>query len=136
MLDLEERLGVDDGTAYRNNSRGVFIDYISESIAEELKQKLAKVHFYRVLADGSTDSGTSENEAVFAVHFAPDPPGCDRVKVVVRFLKLNFLRTAAATGIMESIKESFKAVSIDDLFHKLAGFGVDGANVKKVTKKA
>ena len=44
MLDLEERLGVDVGTAYRNNnSGGVFIDYISESIAEELK--LAKLAF-------------------------------------------------------------------------------------------
>ena len=84
MLDLKERLGVDVGTAYRNNnSGGVFIDYISESIAEELKQKLAKARFYSVLTDGSTDSATSENETVFVVHFDPDPPGCDRVKVVV-----------------------------------------------------
>ena len=136
MLDLEERLGVDVGTAYRNNnSGGVFIDYISESIAEELKQKLAKARFYSVLTDGSTDSATSENEAVFVVHFDPDPPGCDRVKVVVSFLKLNFLQTAGATGIVESIKESFKVVSIDDLFHKLFGFGADGANVNKGNKE-
>ena len=59
---------VDVGTAYRNNnSGGVFIDYISESIAEELKQKLTKAHFYSVLVDGSTDSAISENEAVFVV---------------------------------------------------------------------
>ena len=113
----------------------MFMDYISESIVEELKQKLAKVHFYSVLTDGSTDSATSENEAVFVVHFDPDPPGCDKVKVVVSFLKLNFLQTAGGTGIVESIKESikesFKAVSIDDLFHKLVGCGADGANVNK-----
>ena len=70
MLDLEEKLGIEVGTAYRNNnSGGVFIDYISESIAEELKQKLAKARFYSVLTDGSTDSAMSENEAVFVVHF-------------------------------------------------------------------
>ena len=136
MLDLEERLGVDVGTAYcNNNSGGVFIDYINESIAEKLKQKLAKAHFYSVLTDGSTDSAMSENEAVFVVHFDPDPPGCDRVEVVVSFLKLNFLQTAGATGIVESIKESFKVVSIDDLFHKLVGFGADGANVNKGNKE-
>ena len=112
MLDLEERLRVDVGTAYRNNnSGGTFIDYISESIAEELKQKLAKAHFYSVLTDGSTDSATSENEAVFVVHFDPDPPGCDRVKVV-SFLMLIFLQTAGATRLVESIKESFKVVSM------------------------
>ena len=54
--------------------------------------------------------------------FRPDPQGCDRVKVVVSFLKLNFLQTAGATGVVESIKESFKVVSIDDLFHELVGF--------------
>ena len=107
----------------------MFIDYISDSIAEELKQKLAKAHFYSVLTDGSTDLATSENEAVFVVHFDPDPPGCG-VKVVVSFLKLNFLQTAGATGIVESIKESFKALS----FHKLVGFGADGANVNKGVK--
>ena len=36
---------------------------------------------------------------------------------------------------MESIKESFKVVSIDDLFHKLVGFGADGANVNKGNKE-
>ena len=66
--------------------------------------------------------------------FISDPLGCDRVKVVVSFLKLNFLQTAGATGIGESIKESFKVVSIDDLFHKLVGFGADGANVNKGNK--
>ena len=113
----------------------MFIDYISEGIAEELKRKLAKALFYSVLTDGSTDSATSENEAVFVVHFDPDPPGCDRVKVVVSFLKLSFLQTAGATGIVESIKESFKVVSVDYLFHKLVGFGADGENVNKGDKE-
>ena len=135
MLDLEERLGVNVGTAYpNNNSGGVFRDYISESIAE-LKKKLAKARFYIVLTNGSTDSVTSENEAVFVVHFDPNPPGCDRVKVVVSFLKFSFLQTAGGTGIVESIKERFKVVSIDDLFHKLVGFGADGANVNIGNKK-
>ncbi len=136
MLDLEERLGVDVGTVYhKNNSGGVFIDYISDIIAQELKQKLAKAHFYSVLTDGSTDWAMSENEAVFVVHFNLDPPECDRVKVVVSFLKLNFIQTAGATGIVEIIKESFKAVSIYDLFKKLVGFAADGANDNKGNKE-
>ena len=90
----------------------MFIDYISESIVEELKQKLSKARFYSVLTDGYIDSATSENEAVFVVHFDPDPLGCDRVKVVVSFLKLNFQQTAGAAGIVESFKKSFKLCQI------------------------
>ena len=53
LLDLEERHCVDIGNAYRNrNSGGVFIDCISDSLADELKHKLLKVNFYSVLTDG------------------------------------------------------------------------------------
>ena len=66
LKNHEERHGVNVGKAYRNeNTSGIFIDAISESLATDLKNKIDKVHFYSILTDGSTDSATSENEGSF-----------------------------------------------------------------------
>ena len=70
ILSLEERHGVDIGTAYRNRNSGViFVDSINGSLVEELRTKLGKAQFYSILTDGSSDSSISENEAVFVVLF-------------------------------------------------------------------
>ena len=68
LLNNEERHGVHVRKAYRNENTGViFIDAIGESLATDLKNKIDEVHFYSILTHGSTDSATSENEAVFVV---------------------------------------------------------------------
>ena len=133
LVDLEERHGVDISKAYRNrNSGGVFIDCISDTLADELKQKLLKVNFYSILTDGSTDSAISENEAVFIIY---SDPGVETIKIVVSFLKLVFLKSAAAYDIVDSISDAFKFVNIDNFYEKLVGFGADGASVNRGNKQ-
>ena len=130
ILDHEERHGVNIGTAYRNRNTGCsFMDTISESLANDLKVKLDEANFYSVLTDGSTDSSTSENEAVFIAFFDPKPDNIDEVNVVTSFAKLQHLKSANAANIVESIKDALESIGIEDIFQKLVGFGSDGAAV-------
>ena len=136
LLDLEERHGVDVGTAYRNeNTGGVFMDYISESLADELKEKLDHSNFYSVLTDGSTDTAISENEAVFVVHFDPEPPATQQVKVNVNLVKLVYTKSADASGVVECISDAFTSIGIEHVCKKLVGFGADGASVNRGDKE-
>ena len=122
--------GVNVGKAYRNeNTGGIFIDAIGESLATDLKNKSDKVHFYSIHTDGSTDSATSENEAVFVVYFNPQPADSDEVKILTSFVKLVYVKSANAEGIVDSIKDRLKSIGIEDIFEKLVGFGSDGAAV-------
>ena len=124
LLDHEERLGVNVGTAYRNrNTGGSFMDAISESLANDLKVKLDEANFYSVLTDGSTDSATLENEAVFVAFFDPKPDNSDEVNVVTSFAKLQHLKSANAAGIVESIKDALESIGKEYIFQKLVGFG-------------
>ena len=67
MLQLEKH-GVVIGNAYQNTiSSGVFIDCITESLANELKIDLEKCNFFNVLTDRSTDWSINENEALFLI---------------------------------------------------------------------
>ena len=72
------------------------MDYISESLADELKEKLVNSNFYTILTDGSTDTATSENEAVFVVHFDPEPPGIQQVKIIIKLVKSVYVKSAEA----------------------------------------
>ena len=69
MLALEERHGVEIGTAYRSDREGaIFADLIALSIAAALKCKIDNVNFISVFADGSTDAAIidqKDQEAVF-----------------------------------------------------------------------
>ena len=52
LLQLEECHGVEIGLSYRNeNTGGLFIDIISESLAHDLRKKLGTANFYSVLTD-------------------------------------------------------------------------------------
>ena len=136
LLNLEERHGVDVGIAYRNeNTGGVFMDYISDSLADELKTKLEKCHFYSVLTDGSTDTATSENEAVFALHFDSNPPGSEKVKIDVNLVKMVYLKSAEAIGVVQSIEHAFSSIGVENFYQKLVGFGADGASVNRGDKE-
>lgn len=75
ILLLEEKHGVELGKAYCNDSSGgVIIDYIAESIAQDLQHKLKKSKFYSTFLDGSTDANIVEKEAFFVVTLDPTPP--------------------------------------------------------------
>ena len=136
FVSFMERQSVDIGQAYRNeNTGGEFVDYIDMSIAEHLKGKIENSHFYSVLTDGSTDSSISENEAVFVVFFEPTPPGRDRVKVTTSYVRLVFMESADARGVISCIDEAFKSIGIANFKEKLVGFGADGASVNQGKKE-
>ena len=163
ILSLEERHGVDIGTAYRNrNSGGIFVDSINNSLVD----KLEKAQFYSILTDGPTDSSISENEAVLVVYF-----DVDEMTVKSSFLKLVFLEAGNAEGILEGIEagnakrilegievgnakgilegieagnakgilegidDAFKSIGIENFYEKLVGFGADGASVNRGDKE-
>ena len=89
ILKLEEKHGVDIGTAYRNNkSCTTFIDYIGEELGKRLQEKITGVNFFSVLTDGSEDASVSEKEAIFVQYLEKNPPGKDTVEVVTAFLRL------------------------------------------------
>lgn len=87
LLKLEEKHGVDIGTAYRNDmSCNVFITHIAEVLASDLREKLSNVNFFSVLTDGSEDASISEKEAIFVRFLDPNPPRWDTIQVVTSFL--------------------------------------------------
>lgn len=88
LLKLEEKHGVDIGTAYRNDmSCNVFISHIAEVLASDLREKLSNVNFFSVLTDGSEDASISEKEAIFVRFLDPNPPRRDTIQVVTSFLR-------------------------------------------------
>ena len=63
MCELQEKHGVNVGTAYRNrNAAKTFCHYIAESKREQLTARLAKAQFFSILMDGSTDVGNIDDE--------------------------------------------------------------------------
>lgn len=88
LLKLEEKHGVDIGTAYRNDmSCNVFISHIAEVLASDLREKLSNVNFFSVLTDGSEDASISEKEAIFVRFLDPNPLRRDTIQVVTSFLR-------------------------------------------------
>ena len=65
----------------------------------------------------------SENEAVFVVYFDPFLVDSAEVKIVTAFVKLVYLKSADAQGLVESIKDAFNTIGID-VFEKLVGFWI------------
>ena len=88
ILKLEEKHGVDIGTAYRSNkSCTTFVNSIGEELGRKLEEKINEVNFFSVLADGSEDASVAEKEAIFVQYLEKDPPGKDTIDVVTAFLR-------------------------------------------------
>ena len=88
ILKLEEKHGVDIGTAYRNNkSCTTFVNSIGEELGRKLEEKINEVNFFSVFADGSEDASVAEKEAIFVQYLEKDPPGKDTIDVVTAFLR-------------------------------------------------
>ena len=72
LCELEEKHGVNLGAGYKNNQAcAVFVDYIAQAQREALAAQLAKAKFFRIQADGSTDSRNVEDELYLVVYFDP-----------------------------------------------------------------
>ena len=88
ILKLEEKHGVDIGTAYRSNkSCTTFVNSIGEELGRKLEEKINEVYFFSVLADGSEDASVAGKEAIFVQYLEKDLPGKDTIDVVTAFLR-------------------------------------------------
>lgn len=66
MCLLQEKLGTDIGTMYRNEKAcKAFVKSIAEVECQNLTEELQNARFFTVLADGSTDSAIMEQESVY-----------------------------------------------------------------------
>ena len=71
ILQLQKH-GVAIKNSYQNTIlSGVFIDCITESLANELKIVPEKCNFFNVLVDRLTNWSMNENEALLAMYFDP-----------------------------------------------------------------
>ena len=109
ILKLEERHGVHFNDAYRlDDACKLFVHAINDSIADELKTKLCNSKFIGVMADGSTDSSITDQEASFVIYFDPSPPNEDRDNVVTAFLGIINGKVSDISGVLDSIKQAFR----------------------------
>ena len=70
ICELEERHGVDLGTAYKNNQAcATFVEYIAKEQQQVLARALSEAKFYSFQCDGTTDCGNAEDELILAVYF-------------------------------------------------------------------
>ena len=104
---LEERHGVEIGTAYQNyNYDEQIIDYVSEKLPNDLKVAFTSANFYSVLSDGLTHASITEKEAIFTVHFYPLPNREDHAPATLTGQLPDF-KTANLRGFIEAIDNLF-----------------------------
>ena len=75
LLSLEKMHGVEFlGTSYENRSScREFLLMISDYFFEQdVRDKLSRSNFVRIMTDGTTDASVSEQEVIFLLFFYPD----------------------------------------------------------------
>ncbi|KAL9977993.1 hypothetical protein ACROYT_G015464 [Oculina patagonica] len=85
------------------------IQQSASELKSQLQQELNRSKFYSSLFDGSTDSGTVEQQGVFVLYFDPDPESPfensstihSMVKEKIQFLSLQNLKSASAEGVVD-----------------------------------
>ena len=92
-----------------------------------------EVNFVSILCDGSNDSAMSENEAVFVLYLDLSPPKSEKVQIQMSFIKLVFLKSANALGLVDAIEDAFKTIDMDE-YEKLVAFGTDVMNTNSGCK--
>ena len=58
----------------------------------------------------------------FLWYFNPQSADSDEVKILTSFVKLVYVKSANAEGIVDSIKDALESIGIEDIFEKFVGF--------------
>ena len=129
LCALEEKHGVDLGIGYKNNQAcATFVDFIAQSMREELVEVLDKAKFFSIQADGSTDVANVEDE-LFLVQYFDSHSQTGKVCVRNKFLTVRRPNRSNAQGLYDCLVAGLSYVGITDWESKLVGLGCDGTNV-------
>ncbi|XP_056008565.1 zinc finger protein 862-like [Ostrea edulis] len=119
---LDQRKGLEHGTTYNNRwAATAFLECISETVKSEVVGTVQNSQFFSITMDGSTDSGTIEQETLFI-------RCCVHGKIELKFLCIGEPRSTCALDLLEFVKEKIEENKLADQMHKLVGFGCDGAS--------
>ena len=125
LCQLDDAKGLYPGNTYRTDKAA---RQIAKTIARVERLKLAEellhANFISLICDGSTDASFSEQEVLY-VRYATGG------SVQTKFVGLGSPNVADANGLKDTIVKILQHAdtSMDDLKHKLVGFGCDGAAV-------
>ena len=101
---------------------------IAAELESNLHDKIVAAKYISVMADGATDKGILENEAV-CVRLLNEEGVCDN-----RYLALIEVENAHAEGVLAAINNAFETVLIENISDKLIAFTADGASVNMGSK--
>ena len=129
LLELQQKNNVPEllkkqiRSAYATSEAGaVFGDFIGKFQVEELIKDLAKINYYSILTDGSTDNGVVEQEAIYILFLVDGVPK-------LRYFSIESVKNGNAQGVYESIKTAFERVGILNFEDRIVGLNADGASV-------
>ena len=123
--DVDEKMGLDVGLAYRNDKQArVFTHHIAEVARSGIRDGVQAAPFLALISDGSTDSAAIEAEMVYVRH-------ARHGVIAVEFAGYVNVERANAPGILAAISTAMTRLGVTDAEwqEKLVGFGSDGASV-------
>ncbi|XP_062589081.1 zinc finger protein 862-like [Saccostrea cucullata] len=122
MNSLDEAKGMQHGSTYNNRwAATAFIECISDTLKEEMLSQIKGTKFFSLTMDGTTDSGTAEQETLF-IRF------CSAGKISCHFLCIGEPRSTTSADLLKFVKDKLDENKLSDQMKKLVGFGCDGAS--------
>ena len=132
VLGIESCWEVDDRTVDDSHCCEVQCAKMIAEIAAELESNLhddiVAAKYISVMADGATDKGILENEAV-CVRSLNEEGVCENL-----YLALIEMDNALAEGVLATINSAFETVLIENISDKLIAFTAEGASVNMGSK--
>lgn len=132
ICELEKKHGVELGASYLNiESSKTFCHFIAESKCQALVDQIAKVKFFSILLDGSTDSANVDDEVFLVAWFGSEAPD-EKIHTRMSFLKVDSPDSVTARGLFNSLLTGLQLLGIQSITAadctKLVGVGTDGAS--------
>lgn len=125
LCDLQEKNGVDIGRNYRTDKKcREFVDAIAKTTRDDIKHDIENARFFTVMADGTTDSGVLEQEAVYVRYV-------NGGEIQTKMVDCINLDAGNAEGVLKGIDKGLKSVGVDEdaQKEKLIACSFDGAAV-------
>ena len=121
--NVQELLKNKTKSAYATDDAGaLFGDFIGRYNIESLLKDLAKINYYSVLSDGSTDGSVTEQGAIYILFLNDGVPK-------VRYFSIENVKNASSQGIHESIQTAFARFGIIKFEDRIVGLNADGTSV-------